>query len=179
MVVLVEAMVTTEEEGVDPQENATSAEKQVTGQMHVRTTSVAEKAAHFQAMQSQARRRSPGGKAVAVGVMSLAYVINVVNKAIGPLIVPIIHAVGELALVLEAAVVGLVEIVSNAINLATGPATVRMMKVEDHPIGARVAVEVGGEGEEEVNDSTTYHDCCTTRSIIITHFMYAYRVLRL
>lgn len=40
--------------------------------MHVRTTSVAEKAAHFQAMQSQARRRSPGGKAVAVGVMSLA-----------------------------------------------------------------------------------------------------------
>lgn len=33
-----------------------------------------------------------------------------VNKAIGPLIVPIIHAVGELALVLEAAVVGLVEV---------------------------------------------------------------------
>lgn len=32
-----------------------------------------------------------------------------------------------------------------------------MMKVEDRHIGVRVAVEVGGEGEEEeeVNDSTT------------------------
>lgn len=63
------------------------------------------------------------------------------------------------------AVVVLVGIVSNAISLVIGPATVRIMKVGDRHTGVRVVVEVAREGEGEVNDRTNQYDCCTSSSI--------------